>query len=76
MDPDLIIARARRAKLLLGTEDFVNAVDDVEREMFAEWQTARTSDDRESLHATNRALSRVVAKLKSWADELALRNIE
>lgn len=61
---------------LLGESDIQQAFADIDAELFHEWRIARTPEDRESLHAVERAFRRLQGKLQSWADELALRRIE
>ena len=76
MDEDLIVARAKRARILLGSEDVQQAFADVGRALFADWQAETNPVIREAMHAEHRGVRRVLGQLKAWADELALRNIE
>lgn len=63
-------------RALLDHEDTQAVFDDVERQLFNEWRHTQNEHERESLHATQRALWRVHALMQRWADELALNNIE
>lgn len=76
MTEDDIIQRGFRARALLENDDIKQAFEDIDRELFMEWKMARTEQQRESLHATERALERLSMRLHSWADELTRRNID
>ena len=76
MTEEDIIARGFRARALLNDDDIKQAFEDLDRELYWEWKMARTEDQRESLHATQRALERISMRLHSWADELTRRNID
>lgn len=72
MDQDLRIARAKRARVLLSTDDVTEAFADVERDLFDHWQSLAWDEkaQAECLRADKRALDRLRGKLQQWADEL------
>lgn len=71
-DEDLIIARARRMRMLLGSEDVIEAFADIEREFFDEFTGCQPEQAASLKHAWD-GYRRIRNKLQSWADELTIR---
>lgn len=71
-DEDLIIARAKRMRSLLASDDVRDAFAEIDAEFFGEFQGCRP-EQAASLKQAWDGYQRFRSKLQSWADELAIR---
>lgn len=71
-DEELIIARARRMRAMLASDDVKAAFAEIEREFFAEFAACHPEQAVSLRHSWD-GFQRFRNKLQAWADELTLR---
>lgn len=66
-----IVERGRRASLILESDDYRAASEEVVRDLFKRWTLAQTVSEREALHAEFRAWENMAQQFMRWKGDAA-----